>query len=106
MRRPKRPNLNPSMAILGGSLVLAAGAGAALAAGTSGAFGASTPTRTVTVNVGAGTQGPPGPAGPAGPRGPKGPPGDFSCADGYEPGVLVIDHPGGHVKVYTCLDKP
>lgn len=101
----RKPKINPSIGLLVGSLVVAAGAGAALASGVSGAIGASTPTRTVTVNVGSGSQGPPGPAGPAGPRGPKGPVGDFSCADGYEPGILVINHPTGHVRIFTCIEK-
>lgn len=83
----------------------------------------SGPTRTVTVNVGTGEQGPPGeagPPGPAGPRGeagprglqgetgPQGPPGPSGgpCTGapaGYEPGILVINTPGGQVRTFTCL---
>jgi len=107
-----------------------AGLGLALA-GTSGflasaAIGGSqqTPTKTVTVDVATGPQGPPGPAGPPGPKGdigepgppgpkgatgatgpqgPQGPPGDFTCIAGYSPGILVLNAPGGQVKLYTCL---
>ena len=102
-------------------------------AGTSGFLvadsrGAGEQVRTVTVNVGTGEQGPPGPTGPPGPagargpqgergergeqgppgpRGPQGPPGSggggFSCPSGYEPGKLVINHPGGQTAIWTCL---
>ena len=88
------------------------------------------PTRTVTIDVAtgppgpagppgetgprgepgvAGPIGPPGPAGPAGPQGPPGPGGTGNsdiCADapaGYEPGILVINHPGGQTKIFTCI---
>lgn len=74
-----------------------------------------------------GPPGPPGPAstvpgpkgekgdegarGPAGPPGPQGPPGTGGggggpCAGapaGYEPGILVLNAPGGQVKLWTCL---
>jgi hypothetical protein len=91
-----------------------AGLGLALA-GTAGfmasqATGQSEPTRTVTVDVATGPTGPPGPEGPPGPRGPTGPegppgpPGDFSCLTAYSPGILVINHPGGQVKIYTCIE--
>jgi hypothetical protein len=100
-------------------------------AGTSGflvaeSTGASEQVRTVTIDVGSGTQGPPGPRGPAGPagpagprgeqgergetgpRGPQGPPGPgggggFSCPSGYTAGVLQINAPGGQVRTWTCL---
>jgi hypothetical protein len=121
----------------GVNLLLAAGMALTASAGflASQALSAATaePTRTVTVNVGEGTQGPPGPAGPAGPPGPKGdqgergatgeqgpagprgpagpagPPGSGGggpCAGapaGYEPGVLVLNAPGGQVRLWTCL---
>jgi len=69
---------------------LLAGAGLALA-GTSGfltsaALGVgqqAPPTKTVTVNI-------PEPGG---------------CISGYAPGILVLNAPGGQVKVYTCLAK-
>lgn len=80
------------------------------------------PVRTVTVDVATGPAGPPGPAGPAGengpqgakgetgaqgPVGPMGPPGPGgTCAGappGYTAGILVINAPGGQVKIWTCL---
>ena len=27
----------------------------------------------------------------------------LGCPEGFSPGELVIDHPGGHVTLYTCL---
>lgn len=111
--------------------VAALAAGGALAfAGASGFFSAralgvgdATPVRTVTVNVGRGTPGPPGPAGPRGPAGsdgargpqgetgargpqgesgPRGPAG-LECPAGYEAGVLVLNAPGGQTTIWTCL---
>jgi len=67
--------------------------------------GTQQPTRTVTVNVGTGEQGPAGPAGPQGDPGPAGAPGAESCPSGYTFGALVIDHPGGHVQIATCLQN-
>jgi hypothetical protein len=102
--------------ILASSLCLATGGIASAVA-----FGAvSSPTQTVTVHVP--KVGPRGPQGPQGPRGPKGdrgdkgdmgvrgmtgPPGQggFSCPTSYQPGVLVIDHPGGQVSIYACLKQ-
>lgn len=97
--------------------VLAAGAGYL----TSMALSApgSAPTRTETISVQNGATGPAGPQGPRGERGeagergpagatgaqgPPGPPGNFSCVTGYSPGYLVINHPGGQTKIYTCLE--
>ena|SRR5215471_21183483 len=84
--------------LLGVALTLAAGSGtlAAVALGT----GSADPARTVTVNVGTGEQ---GPQGQPGPPGPKGEPGSFTCPQGFSEGYLVIDHPGGHVTLFTCL---
>jgi hypothetical protein len=74
-------------------------------------------TRTVTIDIAtgpAGPQGPLGPAGPAGPKGdtgeagppgPKGDPGSFTCPAGFTEGELVINHPGGHVTLFTCLGE-
>jgi hypothetical protein len=94
-------------------LLLAAALGLASGAGylTSTAISAGTqaPARTVTINVGTGTQGPPGPAGPAGPKGdpgPQGPSGALACPAGYDPGRLVINHPSGQVAIWTCLATP
>src|SRR5215831_19099699 len=93
-------------------LMLAASSGFFIAAST-GAGGLAT--RTVTVNVGArGPEGPAGPQGPAGPKGdqgeqgpkgdsgPRGPAG-LACPDGFSPGELVINHPGGQTVTWTCL---
>jgi hypothetical protein len=123
-----RPGVN---LLLAAGIVLTASAGFLASQALSSAT--AEPTRTVTVNVGEGTQGPPGPAGPAGPPGPKGdqgergatgeqgpagprgpagpagPPGSGGggpCAGapaGYEPGVLVLNAPGGQVRLWTCL---
>jgi hypothetical protein len=85
------------------------GAGAFIGAGGFGAAaviaqtGAQTPTKTVTVDVGTGEQGPRGPAGPPGPRGPAGPPGGTVCPEGSEFGKLVINAPGGQVSIFTCI---
>jgi hypothetical protein len=92
--------------------------------------GQAAPGRTVTINVGSGQPGPAGPAGPkgdtgpagpagaqgpkgdqgakgdigpAGPPGPPGPGGGFTCPNGFTPGTLVINAPGGHATIYTCL---
>jgi hypothetical protein len=56
----------------------------------------------------AGEQGPPGERGPTGEQGPPGPPGPGGgpCGGapaGYEPGFLVINHPGGQVTIFTCI---
>jgi Collagen triple helix repeat (20 copies) len=99
--------------LLATSLVLTAGAGFLAATALS---QSDEPTRTVTVDVGTGIQGPPGPQGERGEPGPQGeqgvqgvagppgPPGEFSCIAGYSPGILVINAPGGQVKLYTCLE--
>lgn len=82
------------------------------------------PVRTVTIDV---TPGPPGPAGPVGPMGPVGevgpkgsqgevgpigpigPPGPGgSCGGappGYSPGILVLNAPGGQVRLWTCIQN-
>jgi hypothetical protein len=111
-------NLKLAAAIASGSL-LAAGSGYLTSVALS--QGPNEPTRTVTIDVATGPQGPPGPPGPQGetgpqgeqgpvgergPPGPPGPPGGGPCAgapEGYEPGLLVINHPGGQTTIYTCL---
>lgn len=97
------------------ALTLAASAGFLVAT----AGGQQAPTKTVTVDVATGPQGeqgPPGPkgdkgdAGPSGdpgiqgPPGPVGPAGDFTCLTGYSPGILQINHAGGHTRIYTCIE--
>jgi hypothetical protein len=90
--------------LLGAALALAAGSGylASTALGRG-----SAETRTVTINVGGtGPRGPQGPAGPQGPKGdpgPQGPPGAMTCPTGYSAGVLLVNHPGGQTRVWTCL---
>jgi hypothetical protein len=89
-----------TLAVIAASLALAGSAGFL----TSTAFsGSSQATRTVTINL---TNGATGPAGPKGERGPTGPSGEASCPAGFEPGDLVINHPGGQVTVFTCLKTP
>ena len=87
-----------TFAWIAGILVLAGGAGFLTA--TAAFSQAPEPTRTVTVDV---ATGPTGPEGPAGPTGPVGPAGGQSCPTKYSPGILVINAPGGQVKIYTCL---
>lgn len=100
-------------------LLLSAAAVSLLGAGLLGAAALSSsvvnPVRTETItltNGPTGPQGPRGAIGPAGPTGakgqkgatgPQGPAGDFSCPKGYSPGYLVINHPGGQTKTFTCL---
>ena len=98
---------------LGLSMTAGAGFLTATAIGQSSAA----PERTVTINVATGPTGPAGPKGdqgPAGPRGATGPQGEQGppgvgggpCAGApadYSPGFLVINHPGGQTKIYTCL---
>ena len=104
----KMRSLIPSKAtmLMIGSLVLAAATGVIVSTAVASGTSSTTPTRTVTVDLTNGAQGPPGPPGQQGPPGPPGKAGDFTCADNYEPGVLVINHPGGHVRIFTCLETP
>src|SRR5215467_7549594 len=97
----------------GASLILAASAGFL----TANALGITSqePVKTVTINAGEGATGPTGPAGPTGPKGdtgdqgpkgdtgPAGPPGGVTCPTGFSDGILVINHPGGQVSIFTCL---
>jgi hypothetical protein len=87
--------------ILAAALALAGGAGflTSQALGT----GSQQPTRTVTIDVGTGAQGVPGPAGPPGPKGDPGTPGAESCPTGYSFGAVLINAPGGHVQIATCI---
>ena len=90
--------------LLAAALALAASGG--FLAATAIGQGSQQPTRTVTVNVGTGQQGPAGPAGPAGPPGPKGDPGAESCPPGYDFGALVLVQQGqGPTQIATCLKR-
>jgi hypothetical protein len=93
---------------MGASLTLAGSAGFL----TSMAIGASNPpapVKTVTITLKNGTPGPIGPKGDTGPVGPKGdtgpqgPSGAVSCPNGFVPGDVVINHPGGQVTIYGCI---
>ena len=83
--------------LLAGALSLAAGSGFLASVAFSGPTQAA---RTVTINLRNGA------TGPAGPRGATGPSGATSCPAGFEQGELVINHPGGHVTLFTCLGPP
>jgi|SRR5215469_2224288 len=98
------PSMKIVSAVMGASLVAAAGAGALAAAAIS-STSAPLPTKTVTVNVGQGATGPQGPPGPPGPKGDPGTSG-FECLTGYNPGILILNAPGGQTKIYTCLEGP
>lgn len=106
------------ISIIGLSLLLAGLSGGFVAAGLGQGPSSPSATTTITLRNGAtgptgaqgpqGPDGPPGPAGPTGeqgPTGPQGPPGgEFTCPDGFEPGILVINHPGGQVRIFTCIE--
>lgn len=107
--------MKKSISFIAISLVLAAGSGFFLAAAIS--QGAEAPAATTTITIRNGATGPTGPQGPQGergppgergPTGPEGPPGEgggpcLGAPEGWEPGVLVINHPGGQVRIWTCL---
>lgn len=113
--------ISPTVLAVGGAVLCITGGAVTSQALSS---GTATPVRTVTVDVSKGAKGDPGPRGPAGadstvpgpegPRGPVGPQGPAGtggggggpCAgapSGYEPGVLVLNAPGGQVHLWTCL---
>lgn len=98
-----------------GGLLLAGGSGYM----TSEAVSAGN-TRTITVDVATGPAGDTGPRGPkgeigdTGPAGPKGATGDtgprgatgasgLACPDGFDEGLLVLNAPGGQVRLWTCI---
>jgi len=80
--------------MMGASLVAAGGSGALVAVAVS-ASSAPAPQKTVTVNVANGA---------TGPTGPQGPSGVLDCPTGFVPGEVVINHPGGHVTIYGCIE--
>jgi hypothetical protein len=86
------------LAAAGASLVLASVSGF-MAAQVIGASSQGTP-RTVTINVATGETGPQGPVGPPGPAGTN------TCPTGFDPGEVVINHPGGQTIIWTCLKNP
>jgi hypothetical protein len=105
--------LPPSYAVVVSAGMLMVGASGffaskALTAGT------TTDPTTTTITISNGAPGPPGPTGPAstvpgppgetGPAGPTGPAGSVSCPTGYAPGYVQINHPGGKVTIYTCVE--
>lgn len=98
-----------AVALLASSLVLAGGTGY-LTSQALGGSAAAPVGKTVTVDITPGETGPKGDPGPPGakgdpgPIGPAGPAGGVGCPDGFSPGTLVINHPGGHVTIYTCLE--
>lgn len=127
--KPKKPT--PGI-LLATSLSLAVGAGYFTATQLA-SSAATADVRTVTIDVATGPQGLPGetgpkgeqgvqgetgpkgeqgvtgPAGETGPTGPAGPAGEGggTCGGapaGYAPGILVINHPGGQVRIWTCLE--
>jgi hypothetical protein len=90
---------------LGGVLALAATSGALAAVALTSAS-QQAPTKTTTINVGAGETGPPGPAGPAGPPGPAGPAGTGgpeNCPAGSTFQAVVLNSPSGHVELWSCV---
>jgi hypothetical protein len=119
------PKPSASVLLLATSLALAGGSG--FFASNAISDSNQTPTKTVTVDLPGGPtgpQGPPGVQGPPGPIGPKGEPGErgptgptgargatgpagptgnFSCPAGFSEGILVINAPGGQVRLFTCL---
>ena len=104
---------------MGSRMVALLTAGGLAATGASGYFASqaisasgsqSGAVKTVTIDVGTGETGPAGPAGPPGPKGDKGDKGakgasgSLTCPPGFVKGELVINHPGGHVTIFTCLE--
>jgi|SRR5262245_6251831 len=72
-------------------------------AGPKGEIGPPGPKGDVGADGVAGPAGPPGPKGDAGATGATGPAGGTTCPTGFSHGVLVINHPGGQVTLFTCL---
>lgn len=90
------------------AVTLAAASGYLASVAISAPGSAAAAGRTVTITVTGGGPGPTGAEGPAGPQGPtgaRGPAGSFTCPAGFEEGELVINHPGGHVAIWTCLEQ-
>lgn len=88
---------------IGGTLALAAVSGAFAAVAFTGSS-TQTPTRTVTLSVENGATGPQGPTGPPGPKGDPGTGGAENCPTGSTFSKLIINTPGGHATLLTCLE--
>lgn len=71
-------------------------AGANGTPGSQGATGATGPAGP------AGPQGLTGVAGPAGPAGPQGEPGGTTCPPTFTPGLVLLNSPGGQLRLYVC----
>ncbi len=111
MKLPSKATL-----LMAGSLTLAAGAGVLGSVALS-ASQQEAPQVTTTINLENGAPGATGPYGPAGATGPKGeqgeigPPGPAgtggadNCPTGTVFGEVVINHPGGHVTILTCIKE-
>lgn len=114
--------MKKNISIIFVSLALAGASGFFVASALSQGPSAPSGTTTITIRNGAtgptgadgpqgpegppGAEGPQGPTGEQGPTGPQGPPGgEFTCPDGFELGYLVINHPGGQVTIFTCLQE-
>jgi len=82
-------------AVMAGTLIAAAASGYAIAHALAASPPAPSKTVTITVSNGA--------TGPTGPTGDTGPAGNLDCPVGFEPGLVVINHPGGQVQIYGCI---
>ena len=89
--------------LLAAAVVLAAGSGflASKALG----IGQQAPTATTTIDIPSGstTPGPQGPPGPKGDKGDPGTPGAESCPTGSKFTAVVVNAPGGHTTLWTCV---
>ncbi len=106
------------IAVIGVSVGVVLASGGGYLAGIALGGGATGTPITTTIDVSTGPAGPPGPVGPIGPpgtTGSPGPPGPIGpvgpagpaglvCPNGYVEGRLVINHSGGKVGIWTCID--
>ena len=92
-----------------GSLGLAGAAGFGVSEALGLGSASTPPTKTTTINVGQGQTGPTGPAGPEGAEGPTGPAGPAGgggpedCPTGSTFQAVVLNAPGGHTEIWTCV---
>ena len=96
--------LSRNLAMIGiiGAGLLAASAGAFAAVALS-SSSQQAPTQTTTITLTDGATGATGPAGPAGPPGKDGTGGAETCPSGSSFQSVVINSPGGHVELWTCV---